>query len=68
MEDTITFPRWWVERLLASLAGDLPSGHIGDCVFLLRPMLQDALDKQKRGSMVPASTENTPHEQRSSKA
>jgi len=50
----ISFPYWWVERTLKALSGDLPSGQIGDSIFLLREMLKEKLalsPPERRGRM-----------------
>lgn len=43
--DCVSVNRGWIKHVIKCLSGPLPSGHIGDCVFLLRDQLQDILDK-----------------------
>lgn len=46
---TVSVRREWLEHVIKTLQGPLPSGHIGDCVFLLRDQLQDILDAPSPG-------------------
>jgi hypothetical protein len=41
--DTIPVKRWWLEHVRSCLQGKLPSGRIGDVVFLLREQIGDIL-------------------------
>lgn len=41
--EMIEVPRWWLKMTWACLQGPLPSGSIGDNVFLLRDQLHDLL-------------------------
>lgn len=40
----VTLPAWWIAHVVQTLEGELPSGRIGDAVFLLRDMLRDTLE------------------------
>jgi len=42
-EGCVPVKRWWLEHVAKCLEGDLPSGRIGDCVFLLRDQIKDML-------------------------
>jgi hypothetical protein len=42
--ERVSVTRYWLEKVLASLQGPLPSGHIGDVAFLLRDQVKDILD------------------------
>lgn len=42
---TVSIRREWLEHVISVLQGDLPSGRIGDVVFLLRDQLRDILDR-----------------------
>lgn len=42
-DDKILVSRWWLQHVQECLLGALPSGRIGDCVFLLRDQIGDIL-------------------------
>ncbi len=44
IHETVPVPRWWLEHTRKCLQGDLPSGRIGDAVFLLRDIIGDMLE------------------------
>ncbi len=46
MNDKVLIRRSWLEDVVKSLQGPLPTGHIGDTVFLLRDQLRDILDRK----------------------
>jgi hypothetical protein len=42
----VAFPRWWLEQIRDQLfALQLPSGHVGDWLFLFREQVADKLNK-----------------------
>ena len=44
--DRISFPRGWLEGVSAQMhAMELPSGKLGDWLFLFRAIIKDALDE-----------------------
>ncbi len=43
MNEMVPVPRWWLEQVRNVLQGELPSGRIGDCVFILREQINDLL-------------------------
>ena len=45
LNETVPIRREWLRAVLRSLEGPLPSGHIGDSVFLLREMLRDIINR-----------------------
>jgi hypothetical protein len=51
-EGCVPVQRWWLQRTVECLGGPLPSGHIGDVVFLLRDQITDIL---ARNSSPPAT-------------
>lgn len=46
MSENVAVPRWWLKQARDCLQGPLPSGQIGDCVFLLRDQIDDLLAKR----------------------
>lgn len=45
-DERVSFPRWWITRARDQLmAMDMPSGPLGDWVFLFREQLNDALNR-----------------------
>lgn len=43
--EKVSIDRSWLEHVVLVLQGELPSGRIGDVVFLLRDQLRDILDR-----------------------
>ena len=46
MDDDIPVSAWWLRQVRDCLQGPLPSGRIGDVVFLLRDQIDDLLAKR----------------------
>lgn len=51
----VSIRREWLEHVISVLQGDLPSGHIGDAVFLLREQFRDILDRDAPTEPSPSS-------------
>lgn len=48
--EMVEVPRWWIVMTCACLQGDIPSGPIGDNVFLLRDQLKDIVDRHDKAA------------------